>query len=99
MNLFKSLLKGVQGVLQGKVLKVETKRSKKKEGEEKEYVIATVGIPDLFINFDLFIPEQFIPDCLEGRSIQLLPNIKVGSWNKPELDLSIAGFEDEGEFD
>lgn len=84
MNFFESLSRGVRGLLQGRILKVTTRRY-----QDKEYVQATVGIPDLFINFDVNIPEKFIPDCLEGMEIQLLPTLRIGKFNKPELILSV----------
>lgn len=87
MNLFNALKKGVEGVLEGRVLKVTTFRGK--DGK-KDTVKATVGIPDLFINFDVFIPEKFVPDVIEDCEIQLLPEIKIGKWNSPELSFSVV---------
>jgi len=88
MNLFKALFNGVQGVLEGKILKVQTFRQK--EEGKKDSVKVTVGIPDLFINFDVFIPERFVPDAVEGMEIQLLPVIKVEKWNKPEIGFEVV---------
>lgn len=87
MNLFKALITGVQGVLEGQVLTVTTFRGK--DGK-KDTVKATVGIPALFINFDIFVPEKYVPDVLEGVQIQLLPELKIGKWNSPELGFKIA---------
>lgn len=86
MNLFNALFKGVQGVLEGKVIKVTTFRGR--DGK-RDTVKATVGIPELFINFDVFIPEKYVPDVMEGCEIQLSPEIKVGKYNAPEIGFTV----------
>ncbi|PKL43351.1 MAG: hypothetical protein CVV41_09840 [Candidatus Riflebacteria bacterium HGW-Riflebacteria-1] len=84
MNFFEALARGVKGVLQGQILRVTTRKH-----EDKEYVKATIGIPGLFINFDVNIPEKLIPDALEGREIQLSPTLKIGKYNAPEISFYV----------
>lgn len=86
MNFFQSLLNGVQGLLQGKILRVKTQTSKK---SGKPYVKATVGIPELMLKFDVFIPERFVPDCIEGKEIQLYPDLQVNGFQDAELKLEV----------
>jgi len=86
MNFFQSLLNGVQGLLQGKILRVRTQKSKK---SGKDYVKATVGVPELMIKFDVFIPERFVPDAIEGKEIQLYPDLQVNGFNDAELKLEV----------
>lgn len=90
MNLFKALEKGVKGVLEGKIFSVKSIRK-----GDKVHVFARVGIPDLCINFDKYIPEEFIPDAVEGAAIHFDLNgfhiEKVGKNSIPVLDMDIKG--------
>lgn len=83
-NLFKALKDGVEGVLEGVILNVRSVRK-----ENRVNVFATVGFPGLFLNFDVFVPERLVPDVVEGRQIQLLPEIKLGAFNRPELKFEV----------
>lgn len=86
MNFFQSLLNGVQGLLQGKILRVRTQNAKK---TGKPFVKATVGVPELMIKFDVLIPERFVPDALEGKEIQLYPNLKIGQYDAPQVEFEV----------
>jgi hypothetical protein len=81
---FKELEKGVKGVLQGKILSFRTIRK-----DDRVYTKATIGIAGLYLNFDTNIPEQFVPDCVEGAEIHLLPKLRIGQWNKPEIAFDV----------
>lgn len=90
MDLLHALEKGVRGVLEGICLSVTVKTYKdKKTEEEKQLVIAKIGVPALFQNFDIFVPEQFVPDMIRDANVHLLPGIKVDKWNAPVLDMVI----------
>ena len=91
MNLLKALSEGVKGVLEGTVASVETRNIKCKDGQVRTFVEARVGIPHLCMTFKVKVPEQFIPDCLEGKNVQILPVIKLGDFEKPVLDMVIKG--------
>ena len=91
-NFFKALAEGVQGVLQGKILSVKTKRFQK-DGKEKVLTFARIGLPGMYINFEMIIPEQFVPNCVENKEIHLLPRLRLGKWDKCELDFDIKGIQ------
>lgn len=93
MNFFQALKKGIEGVLQGKILRVATVKTKNGDRVKIE-----VGIPELFIKFDQMVPERLIPDCIEGREVRLVPNLKLGEWSKCELDFQIKEIVDSEEF-
>lgn len=84
MKFFEALKNGVEGVLQGKVMSVRTIR---KEGRVN--VFATVGVPEMCLNFDIFVPERFVPDVLEGVQVELAPELKVGQFNRPEIKFEL----------
>jgi hypothetical protein len=88
MNFFESLLNGVKGVLQGRIMRVATIRTK-----NGDRVKIQVGIPDLMINFETLVPERFVPDCAEGKEVHFVPGIRLGEWGRPTLDLQIKNIQ------
>lgn len=90
MNLFNALKDGLEGVLEGKIISFRTKRINK-NGSEMVFTQARVGIPGLCLTFSVNIPEEFVPNLAENKEILLAPEIKVGDFEKPVLNLKVKG--------
>jgi hypothetical protein len=70
------------------VLKVMKKESKK----GKPYNKVILGFPGLFEKCGLFLPEELVPDILEGKRYILRFGIRFNNW---QPDVFIKGIEQE----
>ena len=62
-----------------------TKRVELKDKPGKFVVFGQFRLMGMTLEFP--IPEELVPDAIEGRSVELLLDLSSGKWNRPNVRL------------